>query len=36
MGFLGGFWLRLRGAVVETDQTSTDLRVIFNHELPVL
>ncbi len=35
-GFLGGFWLRLRGAVVETDQTSTDLRVIFNHELPVL
>jgi hypothetical protein len=36
MGFLGGFWLRLRGAVVETDQTSTDLRVIFNHALPVL
>ncbi len=35
-GFLGGFWLRLRGAVVETDRTSTDLRVIFNHELPVL
>jgi hypothetical protein len=36
MGFLGGFWLRLRGAVVKTDQTSSDLRVIFNHELPVL
>ena len=36
MGFLGGFWLRLRGAVVETDKTSTDLRVIFNHALPVL
>ena len=35
-GFWGGFWLRLRGAVVETDRTSTDLRVIFNHELPVL
>jgi hypothetical protein len=35
-GLLGGFWLRLRGAVVETDQTSTDLRVIFNHALPVL
>jgi hypothetical protein len=35
-GFLGGFWLRLRGAVVETDRKSTDLRVIFNHELPVL
>jgi hypothetical protein len=34
-GFLGGFWLRLRGAVVETDRKSTDLRVIFNHELPV-
>ncbi len=36
LGFLRGFWLRLRGAVVETDQTSTDLRVIFNHELPML
>jgi hypothetical protein len=35
-GFLGGFWLRFRGAVVETDRTSTDLRVIFNHALPVL
>ncbi len=35
-GFLGGFWLRIRGAVAETDKTSTDLRVIFNHELPVL
>jgi len=34
-GFLGGFWLRIRGAVVETDRRSTDLRVIFNHELPV-
>jgi hypothetical protein len=34
--FLGGFWLRIRGAVAETDKTSTDLRVIFNHALPVL
>jgi hypothetical protein len=36
LGFLHGFWLRLRGAVVETDGTSTDLRVIFNYTLPVL
>jgi hypothetical protein len=36
LGFLSGFWLRLRGAVVETDRTSTDLRVIFNYALPVL
>lgn len=36
LGFLNGFWLRLRGAVVETDGTSTDLRVIFNYALPVL
>jgi hypothetical protein len=36
LGFLHGFWLRLRGAVVETDGTSTDLRVIFNYALPVL
>ncbi len=35
-GFLGGFWLRIRGAVAETDKTSTDLRVILNHALPVL
>jgi hypothetical protein len=34
--FLRGFWLRLRGAVVETDQTSTDLRIIFNYAIPVL
>ena len=36
MGFLHGFWLRLRGAVVETNERSTDLRVIFNYALPVL
>jgi hypothetical protein len=35
-GFLHGFWLRLRGAVVETDERSTDLRVIFNYAIPVL
>jgi hypothetical protein len=35
-GFLSGFWLRLRGAVVERDGTSTDLRIILNYELPLL
>jgi hypothetical protein len=35
-GFLDGFWLRLRGAVVERDQKSTDLRVIVNYEIPLL
>ena len=36
LGFLTGFWLRLRGAVVERDGTSTDLRVILNYAIPVL
>jgi hypothetical protein len=35
-GFLHGFWLRVRGAVVERDGTSTDLRVILNFAMPVL
>jgi hypothetical protein len=36
LGFLHGFWLRVRGAVVERDGTSTELRVILNYAIPVL